>query len=113
MESDTWSATTCATGQQVLFSMLAVACRSSNYGYAMGLALQAIHNIANRAADDTVKALDTGLILQCARGASNSAVRNAALALVAVLAGKQPDNTLKHVSEVSSNEALFVHILRT
>ena len=93
--------------------MLAVCCRSSNYGYAMGLALQAIHNIASRGSDDTVKALDTGLILQCARGASDSAVRNAALALVAVLAGKQPDNTLKHVLEVASSRALFIDIFWT
>lgn len=79
----------------------------------MGLALQAIHNIASRGSDDTVKALDTGLILQCARQASDSAVRNAALALVAVLAGKQPDNTLKHVLEVTSCRALFIDILWT
>lgn len=68
----------------------------------MGLALQAVHNIAVRASDSTVQALDTGLVLECAREASDASVRNAALALVAVLAGKQPDNTLKHVLEVSS-----------
>ena len=68
----------------------------------MGLALQAVHNIAARASDSTVQALDTGLVLECARAASDASVRNAALALVAVLAGKQPDNTLKHVLEVSS-----------
>lgn len=63
--------------------------------------LQAVHNIAGRAPDDTVKNLDTGLILECARQASDGALRNAALALVSLLAGKQPDNTLKHVLEVS------------
>lgn len=66
----------------------------------MGLVLQAVHNIALRASDDTVETLDTGLILECARQASDGALRNAALALVALLAGKHPDNTLKHVLAV-------------
>ena len=66
----------------------------------MALALQAVHNVADRASDSAISGLDTGLILECARQASDSAVRNAALALLAVLARKQPDNTFKHVLEV-------------
>ena len=66
----------------------------------MALALQAVHNVASIASDDVMTGLDIGLILECARQAPDSAVRNAALALLALLATKQPDNTFKHILEV-------------
>lgn len=67
----------------------------------MALALQAVQNIAERAIEVWLKAVDMGLVLQCARKAPDSAVCNAALTLLAVLASKLPDVALQHVLEVS------------
>lgn len=41
-----------------------------------------------------------GLVVHCAKEAPDSAVRNAALTLLAVLATKLPDSALQHVLEV-------------
>ncbi len=70
-------------------------------GYAMALALQAVQNIAARAPVAWLTAVDVSLVLTCAKEAPDSAVRNAALSLLEVLALKLPDTTLKHVLEVS------------
>ena len=67
----------------------------------MALALQAVQHIAERATEAWLKAVDMGLVLQCARQAPDSAVRNVALTLLAVLASKLPDSALQHVLEVS------------
>ena len=67
----------------------------------MALALQAVQNIAGRAPIAWLTAVDVSLVLTCAKEAPDSAVRNAALSLLEVLALKLPDTTLQHVLEVS------------
>ena len=68
----------------------------------MALALQALQNIAQRAAASWLQGVDLYLVIACARQAPDAAVRNTALALLEVMARKQPDITLKHVLEVSA-----------
>ena len=68
----------------------------------MALALQALQNIAERASASWLQGVEVGLVVACARQAPDAAVRNAALALLVVMATKQPDTTLKHVLEVSA-----------
>lgn len=67
----------------------------------MALVLQAVQNIADQAPVAWLSAVDVALVLKCAREAPDSAVRNAALSLLEVLAKKLPDSTLQHVLEVS------------
>ena len=88
-------------GQQALKLTKQAVCRSTHQGYAMALALQAVQNIAGRAPAAWLTAVDVSLVLTCAKEAPDSAVRNAALSLLEVLALKLPDTTLKHVLEVS------------
>ena len=76
------------------------ACRSSHHAYSLALALQAVQNIAERVSDAWLKTVDMGLVVQCAKEAPDSAVRNAALMLLGVLATKLPDSALQHVLEV-------------
>lgn len=89
------------------------ACRSRHHAYSLALALQAVHNIAERASDAWLKTVDMGLVVQCAKEAPDSAVRNAALTLLALLATKLPHSALQHVLEVChccSKEACLVCI---
>ena len=75
----------------------------------MALALQALQNIAQRAAASWLQGVDLHLVISCARQAPDAAVRNAALALLEVMARKQPDTALKHVLEVSTAHCRAQH----
>ena len=72
----------------------------------MALALQALQNIAERATEAWLKAVDMTLVVACAREAPDSPVRNAALSLLAVLAANLPDTAVQHALEVSPGTAL-------
>lgn len=77
----------------------------------MALVLQAVQNIADQAPVAWLSAVDVALVLKCAREAPDSAVRNAALALLEVLAKKLPDSTLQHVLEVSPSDEHIPHCI--
>lgn len=67
----------------------------------MALALQALQNIAERATEAWLKAVDMSLVPSCAKEAPDGAVRNAALTLLALLASKLPHTALDHVLQVT------------
>lgn len=88
-------------------SLLQQAVRPSTAGYAVQLALMALQRLAEAVETDEqlpgsgVEAgFDVPLVLQCAQQAPDSAVSNAALSLLGVLAKRSPQAMLQHVLQV-------------